>query len=736
MIPGRLLAIPGAALGRVAALALMMGFLALRIWDPAPLENFRLRTFDFYQALAPRVADTLPVIIVDIDEASLKRIGQWPWARTRVAELILQLQRSRAVALGMDVIFSEPDRLSPGAIADAVQEIDEATRDRLRGLPSNDEILARSFTGLRTVLAQSGQNDPAIAPLDDTAIPIAIAGPDPSRFLVNFPGLLTNVPVLEKAAAGRGLFTLRPDQDGIVRQVPVVMVAAGRVRLSLTLELLRVATQSDTLLVRADKAGMRDFVVGGVKVPTDANGRIWLHFSPHDPRRFVSAADVLEGKVGERELAGKLVLLGTSAIGLLDNKTTPLDAAMPGVEVHAQLLENILNGTQLKRPSYLVGAEIVLALGIALLIIVLVPWLGARSVLVIGFLIAVNLSLGSVYLFRNRGVLMDVVYPLLSSFGVFWTLVFVNYFNEQTQRRQIRSAFAQYLSPALVERLAQHPEQLKLGGEAKELTILFSDVRNFTSLAETYKSNPQGLTQLVNRLLTPLSNIVVENGGTIDKYMGDNVMAFWNAPLDDAAHAGNACRAACGMLAAVTSLNGELRETAKQNGTPFIPIAVGIGINTGECVVGNMGSDIRFDYTVLGDSVNLASRLEGQTKYYGAPIIIGERTNMLVEERFYTVPIDIVRVKGKSAPERIHALLSPIGDGFHDGGLKARLGEALAAYHDRKWSTVLRLLQLSEPELAKYGVTGIEEIYAGRIRDFEQSPPPPDWDGVFDATSK
>ena len=736
MILGRLLAIPGAALGRVAALALMIGFLALRIWDPAPLENFRLRSFDFYQVMEPRVAATRPVVIVDIDEASLRRIGQWPWARTRLAELILQLQRARAVALGMDVIFAEPDRLSPGAIADAVQEIDEATRERLRGLPSNDEILAGSFGALRTVVAQSGQNDPTIAPVDDIVPAVAIAGPDPSRFLVNFPGLLTNVDVLEKAAAGRGLFTLRPDQDGIIRQVPVVMVAAGKIRLSLTLELLRVATQSDTLLIRADNAGIRDFVVGGVKVPTDANGRIWLHFGPHDPKRFVSAADVLEGKVGERELAGKLVLIGTSAIGLLDNKTTPLDAAMPGVEVHAQLLENILTGTQLKRPSYLVGAEVVLALAIALLIIVLVPWFGARSVLIIGFLIAVLLSLGSLYLFRSQGVLMDVVYPLLSSFGVFWTLVFVNYFNEQTQRRQIRSAFAQYLSPALVERLAQHPEQLKLGGEAKELTILFSDVRNFTSLAETYKSNPQGLTQLVNRLLTPLSNIVVENGGTIDKYMGDNVMAFWNAPLDDAGHAANACRAACGMLAAVTTLNSELRQAAVDNGAPFIPIAVGIGINTGECVVGNMGSDIRFDYTVLGDSVNLASRLEGQTKFYGAPIIIGERTNGLVEERFYTVPIDIVRVKGKSAPERIYALLAPKGEGFRDDGLKARLAELLAAYHDRQWSAVLRLLEASKAELTKFGIPAIEEIYIQRVRDFELSPPPEDWDGVYDATSK
>ena len=455
MIGGRrLLRIPSAALGRVAAVALMAGFCILRVWDPAPLENFRLRTFDFYQMIVPRVVESHPVIIADIDEPSLKRLGQWPWPRTHIAELLLRLQQSRAVAVGIDVLFSEPDRLSPGAIADTIQEIDEATRDRLRRLPSNDEILAETFGKFPAVLSQSGQSDAKIVPADDIATAIGVAGPDPSRFLVSFPGLLANVPVLEKAAAGRGLFTLRPDQDGIIRQVPVIMNAAGKIRLSLTLELLRVATGSNALLIRSDNLGMRGFVVGGVAVPTDANGRLWLHFGPHDPRRFVSAADVIDGKVGERELAGKLVLIGTSAIGLLDAKATPLDASMPGVEVHAQLIENILTGSQLKRPSYMIGAEVVLAFVIASQIIILVPWLGARAVLFIGFLIAVVVLLGAFYLFRSHGVVMDVVYPLISSFGVFWALVFVNYFNEQTQRRQIRSAFAQYLSPALVEQLA------------------------------------------------------------------------------------------------------------------------------------------------------------------------------------------------------------------------------------------------------------------------------------------
>ena len=728
-----------AMLGRSLALALMVAFLAFRVWDPQPLEDFRLCTFDYFQFLAPRPKDAAPVLIVDIDEKSLKAVGQWPWPRTKLADLINRIAESGAVAAAFDIIFPEADRLSPNEVARSVPGIDDETRARLETLPSNDAVLGNALKAFRVVVAQSGQNGgvPSPSHANDVASMLGVVGPDPSPFLVSFNRLLTNVEDIDKFAAGRGMFTIRADSDGIVRRIPIIMQVAGKVRPALAIELLRVATGGQATLVRVNNLGMMGIVVGGVPIPTDANGRFWLHFNAHNPARFVSASDVLSGAVGRQQLQGKLVIIGTSATGLLDLKTTPIDPSMPGVEIQAQLVESIMSGHYLTRPAYLVGAEVMLAAVIGFTIIVLVPYLGALAVLLIGLFIAVLLSSISFYLFKTHGILLDTIYPLLSSFAIFWSLVFVNYFKEQTRRQMIRSAFAQYISPSLVEQLARNPEKLKLGGETKELTILFSDVRDFTRLAEGYKTNPQGLTVLVNRLLTPLSRAIVNQNGTIDKYMGDNVMAFWNAPLDDAAHVGNACQAALNMLKEVDALNLELRKEAEENGELFVPLSVGVGINTGECVVGNMGSHFRFDYTVLGDCVNLASRLEGQSKFYKTPIIIGEHTNTVAMKNFHTVPIDFIRVKGRSEPEHIHALIRKRNK--PRPGLEAvesLFSEMLKAYRERRWGRVTELLEGSRKEIDIFGLTGVVELYRHRVEEYAKSPPPADWDGVYVATNK
>jgi adenylate cyclase len=455
---------------------------------------------------------------------------------------------------------------------------------------------------------------------------------------------------------------------------------------------------------------------------------VWLRYNGHDPERFVSARDVLEGREQALQtLAGKLVLIGTSAVGLLDIKTTPVDPAMPGVEVHAQLIENLTSGTLLQRPSYAVGAEVVTALAAGLLTVYLVPVVGALAVLAVGMALSGVLVGGAFYAFLQHGVLIDASYPLVSSIAVFWTLVFINYFREERQRRQIRSAFGHYLSPEFVEELARNPDRLELGGETKELTILFSDVRNFTTISELYKANPQGLTRLMNRLLGPLSDAVVDNRGTIDKYIGDSIMAFWNAPMDDADHAAHACATALSMQAAIARLNEERRAEGPGEGEPVVELAIGIGINTGETVVGNMGSEARFNYTVLGDTVNLASRLEGQTKTYGVPVVIGARTNELVEGRFATVALDVVLVKGKTHVEPIFALL-----GSEDmradpeftrlKGLQQSLLEAFAAH---RWLEARALLRQSETLMARFRLGPLYELYNRRINEHGEARPMP-----------
>ena len=643
-------------LARALALLLLLALAALRILDPLPIQELRVRVFDLFQVLQPREATERPVVIIDIDEQSLKSVGQWPWPRTRIADLISRLSQMGALVIAFDVVFAEPDRMSPSVAADEFRDLDDATRTKLRALPSNDAVLADALKNSRVVLGESGLPF-AVAQPEGAKPPIGLAtmGGDPRPFLLNFPGLLRNVPQFEQAASGRGLFTIRAERDGIVRRVPIVMQAQGTVMPSLSLEMLRVASGSNTVLIRSDHAGVQSAAVPGFVIPTDRNGQLWIHFSPHDKARYVSAGDVLEGKVPPDRIARRLVLIGTSAVGLLDSKTTPIDPVMPGVEVHAQVLESVLTQSVLSSPNYAIGVELCAALLLGVAIIWLAPILSPALLLAFGAaIIAVTLG-ASWYFYQQAGLLFDATYPLLSSALVYLTLVFSNYISEQAQRRRIRSAFGQYLSPALVEQLAQSPEKLVLGGEEREMSILFSDVRGFTTISELYKDDPQGLTSLMNSFLTPLTNAIIDHKGTIDKYMGDAVMAFWNAPLHDELHEYNACEAALEMLHRVDTLNRQREQQANENGQRFIPIKVGVGINTGRCVVGNMGSDLRFNYSVLGDPVNLASRLEGQSKNYGVPIIIGSKTASGLRDKFAVLELDCITVKGKTEPRiRLH----------------------------------------------------------------------------------
>jgi adenylate cyclase len=720
---------------RTLGFALLAAFLALRIWDPGPLESLRLRSFDFYQTLKPREVRIRPVVIVDIDEDSLRAIGQWPWPRTVIAELVTRLQQLGAAAIGFDVIFPEPDRMSPGAVARSLSQIDEVTRLRLEALPTNDEVMAQAMRGTRVILGQAGVPfalpDGGATNLPRTGFASMGASPDPH--LITFDGLLKNLPVLEQAAAGRGVLTIRPERDGIVRRVPLVMKAGGLMVPALTLEMLRVITNSGAILVRTDNAGIRSVAVPGLEVPTDRNGQLWINFSPHDRGRFVPAKDILEGKVPPDRIAQRLAVIGASAVGLLDIKATPVDESMPGVEVQAQILENMLTKSLLAYPNYAVGVELIATLVFGALVVVLAPILGALTLLVLGAGVALALTAGSAYFYTQQDLLFDLTFPLLATFSIYVTLVFINYFREQKDRRRIRSAFGRYLSPALVEQLANSPKKLVLGGETRDMTIMFSDVRGFTTISESFKDDPQGLTHLMNRFLTPMTNAIIERKGTIDKYIGDAVMAFWNAPLDDKDHERHACEAALDMLRRVRELNQEREREAKAEGVPFLPLNIGIGVNTGHCVVGNMGSDLRFDYSVLGDAVNLASRLEGRSTSYGTPIIVGSKTAARLNGDFAAIEIDLITVKGKSEPEYIYALLGG-PDMARDDGFRRRrdqLSQVLARYRKRDWNGALETLHLLRHAPDDFGLGEVYGLYLARIQSFQETAPPDDWNGVY-----
>jgi adenylate cyclase len=724
---------------RLLCVGLLIGFAALRIADPAPIEEFRVRTFDTFQVIDPRVKTAKPVRIVNIDERSLAKFGQWPWPRTRVADLVTNLTKLGAVAIGFDIMFAEPDRLNPAAAADTMRNLDDETRTKLRALPSNDDILADAMRQSRVVLGETGL--PYVVAELDKELPVtglATLGENPQRFMLKFPGLLRSTPVLEAAAGGRGLLTIWTERDGITRRVPVVMQAQGVTMPSLSFEMLRVATGSDTILIKSNEAGIASVAVKGLAVPTDRNGQLWVHFAHYDPSIYVSAVDVLEGKVDPDTIAGRLVLIGTSAAGLLDVKTTPISPVMPGVEIHAQVLEAALTGQLLSQPAWGPLAEFLSAMILGIAIIWFAPRLGPKSLVAVGAFFATLLVGTSWYYYSQHRLLIDPTYPLLSTTAIYLTLIFFSFVREQTQRRQIRSAFGQYLSPALVEQLALAPERLVLGGEEREMTIMFSDMRGFTSISETYKSDPQGLTGLMNRFLTPLTNAILDRKGTIDKYMGDAIMAFWNAPLDDKEHQINACEAALDMLEQVDALNKEREQEAEDDGRPFIPLNIGVGLNTGTCVVGNMGSDLRFDYSVFGDSVNLASRLEGQSKEYGFPIIVGSNTALAAKDRFAILELDFIMVKGKTEPEVIYAIA-----GREDTAQSSRFQrlrnltiEMLACYRSRDWEGALAAIERGRRTDDAHSLELLYSLYETRIRGFQKDPPPEDWNGAFALLTK
>jgi adenylate cyclase len=727
-------------LTRAICILLLLALIPLRILDPPPLEEIRLRTFDFYQSLRPRQTVARPVTIVDIDETSLKEIGQWPWPRTIVADLVTLLTQLGAVAIAFDVIFAEPDRMSPSIAATSFRNLDDDTRNKLHSLPSNDEVLAEAIQRSRVVVGQVGSATPVPRSQTEAALQtgFAVKGPDPSPFLVTFAGLLRNVPAIEQAAAGRGVFSILPERDGIVRRVPIIMQAQGAMVPSLSMELLRVVADSGAILVRTDEAGVQSVAVPGLELPTDQNGRLWVHFNRHDPGRYISANDVLQGRVLRDNVEGKLVLIGTSAAGLLDVKTTPVAAAMPGVEVHAQILESALANSLLTYPSYAIGAELVVAVLVGLAIIIVAPMLRASIVIALGAVVVAALIGVSWYLYSQYDLLIDFTYPLLASGFVYLTLIFVNYFQEQKQRQQIRAAFGYYLSPALVEQLARSPEKLVLGGEERRMTILFGDVRGFTTISEHYKHDPQGLTRLMNRFLTPLTNAIIERNGTIDKYIGDAIMAFWNAPLDDPRQEVNACEAALEMLARADKLNQEFKREADQNGGTYMPLRVGIGLNTGPCVVGNMGSDFRFNYSVLGDTVNVASRLEARTKDYRIPIVIGEGTAQNAKEKFATMEIDRIQVKGKTQPETVFTVLgrAELGRDPNFLELQELTTKMLRYYREQNWTQALDTIEPCRKAGEGFGVGALYHMYAERIEAFRRNPPPSDWNGVYEAESK
>lgn len=681
------------------------------------------------------------VVIVDIDEKSLDAIGRWPWRRDVMASITDNLfDQYRVKVAGFDVLFAESDR-DQGALllqqmADGPLKDDRAFQAEFARAADDlqrDRKFADSLDTRKTILGfvmdsktRKGMLPEPVATLDHK-----LKGRIP---FVRSEGYSANLTILQSRAYGGGFFD-NPmiDDDGVFRRVPLLQEYQGALYESFALALARSALGSPKveLVVESSPDNNNELFLewlklGELVIPVDQHAGILIPYrGPQKTFTYIPAIDVLDKSAAQDELEGKIVLFGASAPGLLDLRTTPLETAFPGVEIHANIIQGILDQNVLQQPAYTTGLEFMLLLMLGIMLTLLLPTLSPLWGLLVSVSLLMLLVAGNLSIWSSYQLVLPIASPLLLVISLFILHMTYGFFVETRGKRQLAHLFGQYVPPELVDEMSTKMEQINLDGEIREMSVMFSDVRNFTSIAE--RMEPRELTQLINGFLTPITEVIHDSRGTIDKYMGDAVMAFWGAPLHDQQHARHALNAAMNMIGRIRQLGPEFQA----RGWP--PISIGIGINTGEMNVGNKGSEFRVDYTVLGDAVNLASRLEGLTRVYGVNIIVGENTRHAVPEFEYR-ELDRVRVKGKDRPVAIYeplGLLENIDKAKRMELRRYHLG--LKYFRARRWDDAEQILFALGREHPR---SLIYQVYLNRIIHFRQQPPPEHWDGTYTHTTK
>jgi adenylate cyclase len=670
-----------------------------------------------------------PVVIIDIDERSLKEVGHWPWSRKVVAELVDKLVAAGVVSITFDVVFSEPETNMAQALADA-QPAGTPLVGALKALTPDfdyDGLMARSISktdvilgyilhrsAFRTGVMPESRID--MAAEDVQLTPVEHMG-----------GYTASIPVLQQAARAQGFINGDPDPDGTVRRAPLVLRYENQLYPSLALQTAMTYLLLDSVKPDVIDGNIQGFTLGDKSIHTDAKGQMLV---PYRGRQgsfpYVSAVDVLQGKADTKALSGSIAMVGTSAIGLVDLRTTPVGAMYPGIETQATLVDALLRGAAPYKPDFAAGANAVAILLLGLLLAVLLPFMGPAMMTLIGTLSLAALVAGNVWLWQERGLDMPVSAPLLTVALLYVINIAFGFFTSSQQKDQIKGMFGQYVAPAHIDRLLGDPSALSFEGESKKMTVLFSDIRGFTDMSETLSA--ADLKSLLNRYFTPMTEIIFEQQGTIDKYVGDMIMAFWGAPLNDPQHELHAVMAA--ML--MQKKQAALREEFDRIGLPAIH--TGIGINTGSMNVGDMGSTYRRAYTVLGDAVNLGSRLESITKFYGVDILVSESTYAAVQDTFVWREVDYMQVKGKKEAIRVYEPL--VLQTEADADLLQQVAQynaARSAYLVRQWDTAQQLF------LALATVKNFKKIctvYLQRIARYRNEQLPEDWCGIWQHTDK
>ena len=666
----------------------------VKLSDPYLVESSRLKFYDYLMLSDAKHSEQ--IVTVNIGEKAIEKYGQWPFPREVHAKIINDLYGRGAAVVGSTILYPESDRMGT----------DRVLADTLKQYPV---VLSQTVSSDCTAGSTSGQGSPqASETIRRTGVAV-IGDGEATEFLPQYPCVLSNISILQETAVGVGITSTLPESDGVVRRVPLLSQSSGEYYPGFAIEMLRVAAGDSSYQAKINQTGVEALRIPSFEtIKTDEYSRVFIN------PNYVFPSVEVGGDIPR--LDGKIVIVGVTAAGIANPVATPQGEQHPHV-LQASILETLINGDSVAIPNWSAIADLAAFLGLALALIILSRF--RFSIIFIAVLLGGYFYL-PVYLFASQGILLDVTFNVFAIALIYIHIYTAKFISEYLQKQQIKKQFGTYLSPAMVDKLQKNPELLALGGESRELSIMFTDVRGFTTISEHYGEDVQGLTKIMNRYMTAMTKRIIDNEGTLDKYIGDAQMAFWNAPLDDADHALNAVRTALDMLKDLEKFNEEV----EKEGIPAF--GMGLGINTATVVVGNMGSDQRFDYTCLGDGVNLAARLEGQSKPYGVKLVVGPQTAQSVGHVYQVVELDLIAVKGKTEPARIYTVLP-----FSDIAGEMQHEKFIEFYRQGNW------------EIAKKYASDLKKCWRGELNNYYdmmlermEGEPPANFDGVYRATSK
>lgn len=695
------------------------------IFYPKLPDSIDNRFRDYLFNIRGEIPNSNSVVIVDIDEKSLKTLGQWPWSRNKLSLLLETLSAYEVGIIGFDIVFPENDNSSPHKVLKDLNIQSE-------NAPDYDMIFAKTIATTPTILGYQFELEDEkhlnSATPKIPAIFIEKSKNLESNYLINAYGTILNIPKLQENSYSSGFFNNIPDNSGIIRSVPLVISYDDTIYPSLSLELMRIITQTQKVYINYDDQGVQNIVLNDIAIPTDRHGRLLINFRGKEKNfKYYSAIDVIEQKIDKEDLEGKIVLIGTSAAGLLDLRATPFESVYPGVEVHANAIDNMIEGDFIYKASWVDGANIMAIFVLSFLTVFLITYVPFWVNPIIVITLLSSTIYGIYYMLFTQGVVLNIFFPISTIFLAIIVSIMLNYFFKIKQEEAIKKKFASKVSKEVMEDLLKNMDNSKFQAMEKEITVFFSDVRGFTQISESMPSAKELITYL-NEYMEPMSNIINKYHGTIDKYIGDAIMAYWNAPCDVENHADKAVKASLEQIKYLDILNKKLQKENK----PIIDI--GIGLNSGMAVVGEMGSIGRSDYTVIGDSINLGARLESLCKYYGSKLNISNFTKKRLTKDYTFRFLDLVTVKGKSEPIEIWQVIDDKEPTKEIKEELERYHEAIKLYKESQFEKALTIFESIENSQYKTN-DKIYKIYIQRCKEYIENPPK-DFNGVYEHLTK